>query len=309
VAGDVAVVGEEGAPVLVSDVVRAAGGVILRRRGGVLETLLVHRPKYDDLTFPKGKALGPESDEDTAVREVEEETGVRGELGPELISTSYVDPQGRPKRVRYWLIRADGLASAFEPDHEVDRVVWLDVGDASRALTYERDRAVLDAATGLAEPVYLVRHAKAWSKEQWRHGDDLRPLTTKGARQAEGLVAVFAERPLAAILSSPTVRCVRTVEPLARQRGLEVRTVEWLAPDTPASVARAAVRSQPGPAVLCSHREVIPDLVRGLADEGMPLEGPPAWKKGSTWAIERDEGFPSRGRYVPPPRDRASRED
>jgi len=120
---------------------------------------------------------------------------------------------------------------------------------------------------------------------------------------------VFAERPLAAILSSPTVRCVRTVEPLARQRGLEVRTVEWLPPDTPASVARAAVRSQPGPAVLCSHREVIPDLVRGLADEGMPLEGPPAWKKGSTWAIERDEGFPSRGRYVPPPRDRASRED
>ena len=308
-AGDVAVAGEEGAPVLVSDVVRAAGGVILRRRDGVLETLLVHRPRYDDLTFPKGKALGEESDEETALREIEEETGVHGELGPELVSTSYVDPQGRPKRVRYWLIRPDGVAPEFEPDHEIDRVLWLDVGDAAKSLSYERDRAVLDAATGLTEPLYLIRHAKAWSKEHWQHGDDLRPLTTKGARQAEGIVAAFADRPVAAILSSPTVRCVRTVEPLARQRGLGVRTVEWLAADTPAPVARAAVLSLPGPAALCSHREVIPDLVRGLAADGMPLEGPAAWKKGSTWAIERDEGFPSRGRYLPPPRDRVPRED
>src|SRR5262249_57398152 len=141
------------------------------------------RQKYDDRACRGGTGLSQEADQDPALREVEEETGVRGEVGPELVSSSYVDPQGRPKQVRYWLIRPDGLASAFEPDHEIDRILWLDVGDASKSLSYERDRAVLDAATGLAEPLFLIRHAKAWAKEQWRHGDDLRPLTTKGSRQ------------------------------------------------------------------------------------------------------------------------------
>jgi 8-oxo-dGTP diphosphatase len=304
----VAVAREEGAPVLVSEVVRAAGGVILRRRNGVLETLLVHRPKYDDLTFPKGKALLGEPDEDAALREVVEETGLRGELGPELVSTSYVDPHGRPKRVRYWLIRPDGREGGFEPDGEVDRIVWLDVGDAKLALTYDRDRAVLDTATGFTQPLFFVRHAKAWSRDDWHVDDDLRPLTTKGTRQAEGIAATFADRPVVDVLSSPTVRCVRTVEPLARRRGLEVRTVDWLRPGTATAVTRAEALSLPGPAVLSSHREVIPDLVRGFAEDGMSVDGPLTWKKGSTWAIERDAGFPSQGRYVPPPRDRAPRE-
>jgi 8-oxo-dGTP pyrophosphatase MutT (NUDIX family)/phosphohistidine phosphatase SixA len=304
----VAVAREEGAPVLVNDVVRAGGGVILRRRNGVLETLLVHRPKYDDLTFPKGKALDGESDEETAIREVVEETGLRGALGPELVSTSYIDPQGRPKRVRYWLIRPDGRAPAFEPDDEIDRIVWLDVAEAGRSLTYERDRPVLEAATGLAQPLLVVRHAKAWARDRWRgDDDDLRPLTTKGKRQSEGIAEAFADRPIAEVLSSPTVRCVRTVEPLARRHGLRVRTVDWLRPDVPAPVATAEVLATPGPAVLCSHREVIPSLVRGFADEGMKIEGSVAWRKGSTWAIEREAGFPSSGRYVPPPRDRAPR--
>jgi 8-oxo-(d)GTP phosphatase len=291
----------------VNEVVRAAGGVILRRRDGVLETLLVHRPKYDDLTFPKGKAIDGELDEETALREVVEETGVRGELGPELVATSYVDPQGRPKRVRYWLIRPDGRDGGFQPGDEIDRIVWVDVGKAERSLTYERDRTVLDAATGLTQPLFFVRHAKAWPRDHWRGDDDQRPLTTKGARQAEGIAAAFDDRPLVDVLSSPTLRCVRTVEPLARRHGLPVRTVDWLLPGTPAAVTRAEALALPGPSVLASHREVIPDLVRGFAEEGMSLDGPVAWKKGSTWAIERDAGFPSAGRYRPPPRDRAPR--
>ena len=119
----------QGATVLVSVVVRAAGGVIFRRRGGTLETLLVHRPKYDDLTFPKGKAIDGETDQETALREVAEETGLRCALGPELVPTRYTDPQGRPKEVRYWLLRADGSESAFVPDDEIDRVLWLGVND------------------------------------------------------------------------------------------------------------------------------------------------------------------------------------
>jgi 8-oxo-(d)GTP phosphatase len=293
----------------VSAVVRAAGGVIFRRRGGTLETLLVHRPKYDDLTFPKGKAIDGETDQETALREVAEETGLRCDLGPELVATRYTDPQGRPKEVRYWLLRADGAESAFAPDDEIDRVLWLGVNDADASLTYERDRPVLRAAAGLAQPLFLVRHAKAGSRQQWQGDDDLRPLSVKGLRQAEGIGARFAERPLVAVLSSPSVRCVQTVEPLARLQDLEVRSVDWLKEGTPASVARAEALGLAGPAVVCSHGDVIAELVRSFADDGMPIDGPVTWKKGSTWIVDRDEGFPSRLRYEPPPRDRAPRTD
>jgi 8-oxo-(d)GTP phosphatase len=292
----------------VSGVVRAAGGVLLRRRDGVLQTLLVHRPKYDDLTFPKGKALEGEPDEETARREVVEETGLRCELGPELVSTAYRDPQDRPKRVRYWLMKADGRRTRFEPDDEIDRVAWVDAADAPEVLTYARDRQVLDAALALAEPVYLIRHAKAGSRQMWHGEDDLRPLTTKGVRQAAGIAASFEDRPVARVLSSPTVRCVDTVEPIARRHGLRVETVAWLGVGASPDVTRAAVLGLGGPAVVCSHGEVIPHLVEALAEAGTPWEGPLVWRKGSTWVLERDDGFPSRLRYEPPPRDRAPRD-
>ncbi len=105
------------------------------------QVLLVHRPKYDDWTFPKGKADEGESDEDCALREVEEETGLHCSLGRELPSSTYTDSRGRPKRVRYWLM-SPGEGS-FEPTAEVDEIAWLNVDDAERRLTYDRDRALL----------------------------------------------------------------------------------------------------------------------------------------------------------------------
>jgi 8-oxo-dGTP diphosphatase len=105
--------------------------------------LLVHRPKYDDWTFPKGKAEPGESDEDCAVREVEEETGLRCELGAELPSTYYTDSCGRPKRVRWWLM--EPVAGEFLPTDEVDEIRWLPPEEASSLLSYSRDYALLDA--------------------------------------------------------------------------------------------------------------------------------------------------------------------
>ena len=122
-------------------VVRAAGGVIVRPAGAGPLVLLVHRPLYDDWTFPKGKVERGESDEECAVREVEEETGLRCSLGRELEPTSYTDAKGRPKTVRYWLMKVVGGALAFE--HEVDQALWLSPADASRLLTYARDGVLL----------------------------------------------------------------------------------------------------------------------------------------------------------------------
>ena len=112
-----------------------------------LEVVLVHRPRYDDWTFPKGKAHVGESDEDCALREVEEETALRCELGAELPSTSYVDGKGRDKRVRYWRMRPlDGI---LRPQNEIDAAEWLAVADARTRLSYDRDLGVLEALAAL----------------------------------------------------------------------------------------------------------------------------------------------------------------
>jgi 8-oxo-dGTP pyrophosphatase MutT (NUDIX family) len=123
--------------------IRAAGGLVVRAgEDGKREVLVVHRPRYDDWTFPKGKAWKDESDEDCALREVEEETGLVCELDAELLATEYLDGSGRPKRVRYWLMRPVGGRLEFH--HEVDDGRWVSSEEARRLLSYERDRGLLD---------------------------------------------------------------------------------------------------------------------------------------------------------------------
>jgi 8-oxo-dGTP pyrophosphatase MutT (NUDIX family) len=134
--------------VVLKRTVRAAGGVVGKRGGdGSLQILVVHRDKYDDWTFPKGKAHRGESDEACALREVEEETGLVCELGDELVSTAYRDSRGRDKRVRYWAMRP--VAGSLRASDEVDEVRWLSPAEAEVLLTYDRDLDVLGSALAI----------------------------------------------------------------------------------------------------------------------------------------------------------------
>jgi 8-oxo-dGTP pyrophosphatase MutT (NUDIX family) len=131
---------------MMKEAVRAAGGLLFRRGpGGTVEVVLVHRPAYDDWTFPKGKLDDGETEADAAVREVEEETGLRARLGRELTTTSYHDSRGRPKTVRYWEMTP--VAGVLRPAHEIDDARWVPVDEAAHMLTYARDRDLLARVT------------------------------------------------------------------------------------------------------------------------------------------------------------------
>jgi 8-oxo-dGTP diphosphatase len=129
--------------------IEAAGGVVWRRTSkGVVKVLLVHRQRYDDWSLPKGKLDPGETDEQCAVREVEEETGLRCEAHEELHEVRYVDRKGRPKRVRYWaMVPIDG---DFEPNDEVDEVRWVNHEEVAALVTYPRDAEVIDGLRELS---------------------------------------------------------------------------------------------------------------------------------------------------------------
>jgi 8-oxo-dGTP pyrophosphatase MutT (NUDIX family) len=126
--------------------VRAAGAAVWRRRGAGTEWAVIHRPRYDDWSLAKGKLDAGEDFQTAAVREVEEEIGVRGALGAELPPTRYRDGKGRSKLVRYWLMEAPASGNGFTPNDEVDELRWLPAAEALELLTYSRDRDLLAAA-------------------------------------------------------------------------------------------------------------------------------------------------------------------
>lgn len=288
-----------------SDVVTASGGLVFRPAAGGFEILLVHRPRYDDWSLPKGKDDPGETPEQAAAREVEEETGFRCRLVAPLAEVSYETPIGVRKHVRYFSMRPLEF-TGFEPNDEVDEVRWAPAPEAAALLSYERDRELLAGAdlTGLSTTgrLYLVRHAVAGSRSRWDGDDRDRPLTEKGERQAEAIADWLAPFEPDRILSSPYLRCVDTVRPLASRLGREVEQSHALAEGADTGFALGLVNDLAGSvAVLSSHGDVIPDVLDHLAGRGMELESPFEVKKGSTWVVDVEAAVPVRARYVPPP--------
>ncbi|MEU7528685.1 NUDIX hydrolase [Saccharothrix sp. NPDC042600] len=269
-------------------VIRAAGAV-LWRDGFVA---VVHRPRYDDWSLPKGKVDPGETVPAAAVREVLEETGFTAVLGRYLHTLSYT-AFGRPKEVDFFSARA--VSGAFTPNEEVDELRWLPVEEAAALVTRDGDREVLDVFAACPPDLatlLLVRHAKAGKRDNWVGDDDLRPLSSAGWRQAAGLRALLPLWGPSRVHSAPRVRCVETVQGVADDLGLDVLLEPRLSeegywPDREAALVRLLeIADGPGVPVVCSQGGVIPDVVATLASlSGLPQGAEVPCKKGSAWVL------------------------
>ena len=149
---------------------------------------------------------------------------------------------------------------------------------------------------------YVIRHAKAGDRDAWTGDDRKRPLTKKGQAQAEGLVAKFDSLPVSAVFSSPYLRCVQTVEPVARARGLKITETEALAEGHGLAGAMTVLgdRKLDG-AVLCTHGDVLWELVEFLVGLNVVSAGAGGFEKGATWQVEMRDGVPVQATFIPPP--------
>lgn len=290
----------------------AAGGIVWRKGKAGAETLLVHRPSYDDWAFAKGKVDQHESLREAARREVTEETGLTTTLGPYLGYLEYVTDAGNDKRVHYWAMKAVG--GSFKPNHEVDKIKWLPMDRAAEKMSYKRDRMFF---LGLGDKwwrphrqVLLLRHAYAGRSATWTGDDAKRPLSVRGKEQTIQLAESFADLGIQRIVSSPADRCVQTVEPLAAAIGLEVETSKALAEgadiDDTVALLRKLAKKQ---SVAVTHGDVIFDVLEYLGASGTALPPLINAKKGSTWVLEPDEhrNFVSGTYWPPPPNPRRNR--
>ena len=298
--------------------VRAGGGVLWRPGpdGGV-HIAVVHRPRYDDWSLPKGKLDPGEQPLAAACREVQEETGFDVVAERSLGATSYrvlLDGRDVAKRVDWWALRAVG--GGFTPSAEVDALEWLRPPEALARLTtvgYGQPlRRFLEVPRQTAT-VLLVRHAQAGSREQWAGDDDARPLDGTGQAQAQALCALLLRYRPQRVVAAPLRRCVATVQPLAQSLGADIELVRGIAdrahaddPDRTVALVRG-LADPARPTVVCSQGETIPDVVRRLAppellDPAAALDdGEVRARKGSTWALSFDDGRLVDACYLPPP--------
>ena len=295
--------------------VRAAGCVVWRHgEGGRRETAVVHRPKYDDWSLPKGKPDAGEHLLETALREVVEETGFDVVVGRRSVRTCYDVhlPDGRPapKEVDYWTAQWTG--GDFAANAEVDQLRWLPVEAAAELCSHEHDRAVLadlerDDVPAMPTLV-LVRHGHAGNRRDWDGPDELRPLDDRGRREAAQLAQVLPVFGPVAVSSARRTRCEQTVEPLAERLGLPVQPLpelgeEEFEADPQAGLAAVeqllGPREEPGVAVVCSQGGAIPSVLMslGVRWEGMAGRLFPPAAKGSVWVLGGRPGAMSADYY------------
>lgn len=278
-----------------SDPVRAAGGVLYRPAASGVEVCLVHRPRYDDWSLPKGTLKAHEGALAAAVREVTEETGAAGIPEMRLPEVAYTLPDGRPKTVRFWLMRAAG-AGPVRDTGEVDATAWLPLPAAAERLTYPDERTLLDRVAGLppvTAVVALVRHAHAGERKKWAGPDPLRPIDPRGKRQADEIAEALATFHPHRLVAAPPLRCKQTLEPLAELLGdmpiildgafAEPTEAAGLADRLTMARARLDRLRQDVRVVVCSQGKVMPPLLALLC--GAEDDEPFKTRKGDGWLL------------------------
>ena len=261
----------------------AAGALVWRVRDGELQVLAVHRPRYNDWSWPKGKLSRGETLPQCAIREVAEETGKQIILGQPLPTLRYPIGAGRQKVVRYWAAQVAGNEGRAikarppvktAPKHEVDRVRWLTVEQAMTRITFPDDLRPLEV---LAEAYandrldtrafVLVRHARAKRRKAWAGTDEERPLTKAGQRRARQIVPLIASFGVTHVSSSPAARCVETLQPYAKAAKLNIKTYGALTEpghaEAPLRTAEVMINllGKGGNRAVCVHRPTLPTIV------------------------------------------------
>lgn len=286
-----------------SSVVQAAGALVWRKVGSTLEVLLIHRPSYDDWSWPKGKPFKGETMPACAIREVKEETGYEVAIGMPLPAVRYSLADGRRKINRYWAAHLSVPTDLVDarpkvtpaPPTEVDQVRWVDAVTALKMLTRRTDREPLKALLDLYADdqlstwaVLLTRHGTAKKRSAWNGDENTRPLTKVGERQAERLIPLFSAYGVRHVSTSPWRRCAATVEPFTRAAGLQLHELESLTeaaalsnPDPVRKFLTKALRKRDGNTMICTHRPVLPIVLDTLKErapyrvqEEFPTEDP-----------------------------------
>ncbi len=251
----------------------AAGGVVWRRDiDGEIEVLLVHRPRYDDWSLPKGKLEEGEALISCAYREVLEETGLSIKLGPFIGSVDYYVPDGL-KRVSYWSASLIEDKSAFHANDEVDQILWLDLESAALKATRDSDKEILQRFACIpydSSALIMLRHAKALERNEWQGGDEDRPLQLVGQLQAKRMLSLYQVFGLDEIHTSDAVRCLDTVAQMAKALQLTPVISNAVSEYTYKKSKEKSIEyakeliKKNKQVILCSHNPVLPRMMEKL---------------------------------------------
>lgn len=279
--------------------IRAAGAVLWRETSErVIELAIIHRPRYNDWSLPKGKMEPGETAVQCAFREVLEETGIRTRFSRHLGAVEYLE-SGTKKRVQYWAAEARGAINSFTPNEEVDQLAWLPIELALEKVTHESDKEIItnfSSQPAASDTLIILRHTKAIERGDWDNSDSLRTLSEFGLEQAQSLIVKLAPFAIDEIYTSNYTRCVQTVTPLAESRNLDAVLVpnlneEIFEHDPERSVEFAnALKQDEKNILICSHNPVIPTIVRGILNTKLKNRELIKLEPGDAWIVHRIKG-------------------